>query len=246
MQATGHAVPSDHRLRQSKLFLQNVFSITERLVHPGTQLLQISNVLNSIFHWYVHRVGMSSQGDGVALRDGRFATANAGGYRRWIIACWNPGVGVATPGTKDISFAFRKTVKLAMSRVKVQIGVWQGSSSVGLPVTCHIGQTGDLSDGPAGLEGGGDARTPMPNRSSGKSRSLSLVGCSVHHLRDGLARKFLSDRETVFEFKSRPSLRNPATPHSIAIHRRSSNLVGQTTLLPSQMHRQSVQMLQAS
>jgi len=155
MQATGHAVPSDHRLRQSKLFLQNVFSITERLVHPGTQLLQISNVLNSIFHWYVHRVGMSSQGDGVALRDGRFATANAGGYRRWIIACWNPGVGVATPGTKDISFAFRKTVKLAMSRVKVQIGVWQGSSSVGLPVTCHIGQTGDLSDGPAGLEGGG-------------------------------------------------------------------------------------------
>lgn len=53
------AIPSDHRLRQSKLFLQNVFSITECFVHPGTQLLQISNILKSIFHRHVHRVGMS-------------------------------------------------------------------------------------------------------------------------------------------------------------------------------------------
>jgi hypothetical protein len=28
-------------------------------VHPGTQLLQISNILKSIFHRHVHRVGMS-------------------------------------------------------------------------------------------------------------------------------------------------------------------------------------------
>jgi hypothetical protein len=84
MQSTRNAVPSDHRLRQSKLFLQNVFSIAEGPVHPGTQRLQISNVLNSIVHRYVHRVGMSFPGDGVAPRDGRFATANAGIIGVWL------------------------------------------------------------------------------------------------------------------------------------------------------------------
>lgn len=91
MQAAGHAIPSDHRLRQSKLFLQNVLSIAESFVHPGTQLLQISNVLKSIFHRHVHRVGMSFPGDGVALRDGRFATANSKFYRRGFETCCKSG-----------------------------------------------------------------------------------------------------------------------------------------------------------
>jgi hypothetical protein len=112
MQAAGHAIPSDHRLRQSKLFLQNVFSIAESFVHPSTQLLQISNVLNSIVHRHGHRVEMSSSGDGVALRDGRFATANTAVYRRGLTACCNAGLGVANPGMESISFEVDITLRV--------------------------------------------------------------------------------------------------------------------------------------
>jgi hypothetical protein len=70
------AIPSDHRLRQSKLFLQNILAIAESLVHPGTQPFQITNFFDSTVHRHGHRVGMSIRGDGVTQRDGRFATAN--------------------------------------------------------------------------------------------------------------------------------------------------------------------------
>ena len=112
MQATGRAVPSDHRLRQSKLFLQNVFSIAESLVHPGTQLLQISNVLKSIFHRHVHRVGMSFPGDGVAHRDGRFATANNGSYRQGFGPGCNSGFDVANPGMEGFFFEVGTTPRV--------------------------------------------------------------------------------------------------------------------------------------
>ena len=55
LEATGLAIPPNHRLRQSKLVLQNVFAIAERFVHVGPQLLQIPNLLRSDFRFGLHR-----------------------------------------------------------------------------------------------------------------------------------------------------------------------------------------------